>query len=799
MFRNYLKIAWRNLFKDKLYSFVNIMGLAIGMACCVIIYLYVSFESSYDTYHQNYPNIYRMVSVSHEPDRITEFAPSSPMMGQSTKDNFPEVKRLLRFSGSSRYFSLGEKKFFDNRLLYADSTLLDVFSFRIKEGQVKNSLNKPYTVVLTESCAKKYFGNEKAVGKIIQMSDTIPFTVTAVIEDIPRNTHFTADCFLSRVTMNDMNRSDTSWIENNERNWFNCNTYTYLELQDGTDPAVLTPKINSYMTRENAEIRRQTGMFMNCRLQPVKDIHLNSHLEAEFKDSNNGYMIYIYIFTGTAILMLVIACFNFINLSTAKSINRSKEIGLRKVIGATRKQLVLQFLGESSLFALIGAVISLGIVLVTLPAFNNFVGLELSLNMNVVFIYLFIIVVVGFLSGSYPALMMSSFAPIRSLKGLIKHSFGDVLFRKGLVVFQFTIAVALIVCTSLVLKQLDYIQNRHIGLNKEQLLNIDLKQRDAAKSDLLLKALRDNPKISAASVNGFSFKYSSNITLIPEGMAENKLTSCSVFALDENFLSTYQIKLAAGRDFSNKFPSDEAEGFMVNETAVREFGWKTPKEAIGKRVQWGMGKDGKIIGVVKDFNFSSLKEPIKPVLMHIFKPWYNSITVRLNTTDVQSTLAQIEELWKREAPFTPFKYSFVEEDYNSLYQSELKMRSVLGVFTFLAIFVACLGLLGLAAFSIKQRYKEIGIRKVLGASVPGIVKHLSKDFLKPILLAIVIAFPLAWLACYKWLQNFAFKTDLSFWIFISAGAGALLIAFGTISFQAIKAAIANPINAIRSE
>ncbi len=799
MFKNYLKIAWRNLFKDKLYSLVNIMGLAIGMACCVIIYLYVSFELSYDKYHRNSPNIYRMVSVAHGQNKLDEFAPSSPMMGQSTLDNFPEVKRLLRFNGSNRYFSLGEKKFFDNKLAYADSTLLDVFSFEVIDGQAKGALTKPYSAVLTESCAKKYFGKEPAAGKTIYMSDTIPFTVTAVIKDIPKNTHFTNDAFLSRITMNDMNKADSSWVENNERNWFNCNTYTYLELKDGTDPVALNSKINTFMTKENAEIRRQTGMFMNCRLQPIQDIHLNSHLEAEMKDSNNGYLTYIYIFTGTAILMLLIACFNFINLSTAKSINRSKEIGLRKVIGATRRQLMAQFLGESLLFALLGAVISFVIVLLALPAFNNFVALDLSVNSSVVVIYMLIILCVGVLSGSYPALMMSSFAPIRSLKGLVKHSLGDVLFRKGLVVFQFTIAVALIVCTTVVLKQLDYIQSRHIGLNKEQLLNIDLKQRDAANAEVLLKALRENPKITAASVNGFNFKYMSNITLIPEGVPENELTSCNVFAVDENFLNTYEIKLAAGRDFSKKFATDEAEGFMVNETAVKEFGWKTPKEAIGKKVQWGMGKDGKIIGVVKDFNFSSLKEPIKPVLFHIFKPWYNNITVRLNTSEVQGTLAQIETLWKREAPFTTFKYSFVADDYNSLYQSELKMRSVLGVFTFLAIFVACLGLLGLAAFSIKQRYKEIGIRKVLGASVSGIVQHLSKDFLKPILIAIVIAFPLAWFACYKWLQDFAFKTDISFWIFLVSGTVAVVIAFGTISYQAIKAAIANPINAIRAE
>ncbi len=799
MFKNYIKVAWRNLFKDKLYSMVNIIGLSIGITCCAVIYLYVSYELSYDAYHHQSENIYRMVSNSHEPDKVKEFAPTSPIMASSALVQFPEIDNIVRFNGSSRNISFEEKKFYDTKLYYADSTLLDVFDFNLIQGNKKTLLNKPYSIVLTESTAKKYFGNESAYGKIMKLSDTINLTVTGVINDIPKNSHFSFDCFLSRITMNDLNKGDSSWYQNNEQNWFNCNTYSYIRLKDGTDPSKLKSKINAYMTKENEEIRKQTGMYMNCNLQPITDIHLTSNLEAEFKDSKNGNIQYIYIFIGTAILMLVIACCNFINLSTAKSINRSKEIGLRKVIGATRKQLILQFLGESTFFSIIASLFSILFVYCLLPVFNNFLGIELHFTLKTFLLYLIIIVFVGILSGSYPALLMSSFSPIRSIKGNIKHSLIDVIFRKGLVVFQFTIAIALIICTIIVLNQLDFIQNKNIGMNKDQLLNIELKPQDAGKSEVLLKELRQNPKIVSASVNSFSFKYMSNITLIPEGLAENKLTSCNVFSMDYDFLKTYQIPIVAGRDFSPSYTTDETEGFMVNEAAVKEFGWKTPKDAIGKKVQWGMGKDGKVVAVVKDFNFTSLKENIKPILMHIFKPWHNNITVRLKTDNVSTTISEIENIWKTNAPHSPYKYSFLEEDFNNMFQSELKMRSVLGVFTVLGILVACLGLFGLAAFTIKQRYREIGIRKVLGSSVNGIVKNLSADFLKLVIISILIAIPLAWYASYKWLQDFAFKVDISWWVFILAAFLALIIAFITVCFQALKAALANPIKSLRTE
>jgi putative ABC transport system permease protein len=799
MLKNYFKIAWRNLLRNKLYSLINIIGLAIGVSCCVLIFLYVQYELSYDTYNTKSDRIFRLTTESHEPNKVVSFAPTSPVISVRLQANFPEVERFARLNFSRRAISHGNNKFYDTRIVYADSTMLTMFTFGMKEGDPAKALTAPYSVVLTESAAKRYFGSEPAFGKVMKMSDTIPLMVTGIIKDIPLNSHIGFDCLLSRSTMNDMNKNNPDWIEGNEKNWFNCDSYSYVLLSENTNYKQFEPKINKMLEKEMEDVRKATGMSMNIRLQPLKDIHLRSHLDAEFRGSNNSDIVYVYIFSGTAFLILLIACCNFINLSTARSINRSKEIGLRKVIGAKRAQLVAQFLGESILFSLIASLLSLLIVVSAIPVFNAFIGVPLSLNGSVFWIYLAIIAAVGILAGLYPALLMSSFTPIRSLKGKVTHGLADIFFRKGLVVFQFAIAVMLIVGSSLILQQLDFIQNRNIGMNKEQVMGIELRGADQRKGQVILKELAKDPHVTNATLNGFSFKQMSHITLLPEGTPENELTSSDVFAVDENFLKTFQIGIAAGRDFSKDFPNDVNDAFIVNETAVKAFGWKTPKAALGKKIQWGGNKEGSVIGVVKDFNYTSLREDIQPLLIHIFPPWYNTVTLRLKTTDLSKTLRNIETTWKAVTTESPFKYAFVEDDFNSLYRSEQNMRSVLGAFTFLSVFVACLGLFGLAAFTIKQRFREIGIRKVLGSSVSGIVSLLSRDFLKLVLVSILIACPLAWYAMHTWLQDFAYKVEIGWWVFLLAGSMALLVAFATVCFQAMKAAWANPVKSLRTE
>lgn len=799
MYKNYIKIAWRNILSNKLFSMINILGLAIGIACCSIIFLYVNFEMSYDDYHQNSDRIYRITTLLKDPKKQDHFAPTSPTMAVRIKTNFPEVSKYFRMNESKSMITYQDKKIYDTKIKYADSTFFDFYSFKIVEGQSKNALTNPYTIVLTESAAKRYFGNEKAVGKIMQLGDTVNITVTAVIDDIPINTHFTSDAFISRSTLNELKKNDSTWVRDHEENWFFCDSYSYILLNENVDYKKLEPKINAMMDREMAEIRKQVGMSFNIKMQPIKDIHLTSHLDAEIKDSKNGDILYVYIFIGAALLILLIACCNFINLSTARSLNRSKEIGLRKVIGATRKQLIAQFLGESLVFSGIATIISIILVVVTLPVFNNFLGIELELNLSIILLYLGLIIIIGLLAGLYPALLMSSFKPILSLKGKISHGLSDIIFRKSLVVFQFTIAIVLIISTTPILQQLSFIQNRNIGMKKDQIVSIELKAADIEKSKFILDELKRNSNVINGTVNSFSFKGVSNITLVPEGFSENEMTSAPVFTVDENFIETYEIDMVAGRNFSKEFPSDVQDAFIINEAAVKEFNFKTPKDALGKKIAWGGMKEGKVIGVMKDFNYMSLHENIKPLIVHIFPQWSNNISLKLKSNNLMNTMSQIENSWKKLAPHSPFKYDFNEDEFNSLYQSEINMRSILGAFTFLSVLVACLGLFGLASFSIKQRFKEIGIRKVLGSSTAEIVSLLSKDFLKLVFVSFIFAAPIAWYGMTKWLQDFAYKINISSIVFIVAGCLALLIAFATVAIQAYKAAISNPVISLRTE
>jgi putative ABC transport system permease protein len=797
MLKNYFKIAWRNIAKNKLFSAINIAGLSIGIACCAIISLYVNYELSYDNYNEQSANLYRLTTVSFEPDKNAHFAHTAPVIAERIKLNFPEVEDFVRLNSSQRIISYGNVKQFDTRIFYADSGLFNLFSFDLLEGN-KRALSSPYSIVLTESAAKRYFGETNGFGKILKFSDTINLLVTGIIKDIPVNSHFSADCFISRATLSDMNKSNDDW-KFGQKEWLNCDSYSYLLLKPGSNPKTLQDKINVMLEKEMAEFIKQAGIKTHMDLQRVSDIHLRSHLEDEFKGSVNGDIRYVYLFSAAALFIMLIACCNFINLSTARSLNRSKEIGLRKVIGAERRQLISQFLGESVLFTIIASVLSLIIMVSSIPLFNSLLGITLHFSTQLIWFYLTIILVVGLLAGLYPALLMSSFSPIVSLKGKISHNIKDVIFRKGLVVFQFSITIILIIGTSLILKQLDYLQNRDIGLNKDQVISMKVKAPDAQKASVVLKELMRNSNVVQGTLNDFSYKGMSNITLLPEGFAENEVHSSHVISADENFLPTYQIQVIAGRNFSKDFPTDEEQAFIVNEASVKAYGWKSPEEAIGKNITWAGSKKGKVIGVVKDFNFLSLHENIQPLLIHIFPQWSNIISLRLKTSNLDNTLKQIESTWKGIATQSPFEYSFVDDDFNNLYHSERMMRNVLSAFTFLSILVACLGLLGLVSFTISQRVKEIGIRRVLGSGVGNIVRLLTQDFLKLVGIAFIIAVPIAWYGTTKWLQGYAYRTEISIWVFVFAGLAAFMIAFLTVSIQALKAAFANPVKNLRAE
>jgi putative ABC transport system permease protein len=796
MIKNYFKTAWRNLWKNKTFSFINIAGLVIGITSCILIFLYVQYELSYDKYNKQAPEIYRLTEILHLPKEDRPQAVTSPIMASTLPANFPEIKKSVRLTNSGRILSVKEKKLYDTKIVYADSALFDIFTFPMLQGDPQRALANPYSIVLTQNTAKKYFGNEAPLGKIMQLSDTINLTVTGIIKNVPSNSHFTFDCLLSRSTIDELNNHQV------DSNWFNNSVYTYFLLPENYQPAKLESKMNAFVHKEMEEQKKSTGLWYDFKLQPLTSIHLRSNMNAEINP--NSDISYIYIFSAAAILILIIACCNFINLATARSLNRSKEIGLRKVIGARRFQLGIQFLGESFLFAVIAGIISFALVSFLLPSFNTFTGKALPLNIfsNQTLLLTFgaIVISVGLIAGIYPALLMSSFAPINALKGAIRHGWQDIFLRKGLVVFQFTIAIVLIAGTGLVLQQLRYIQNREIGLNKEQMIEIGIRRADLPKGETLVKELSKNAGVLNATLTDFSFKDGiSNIAVLPQGAAENEITSQAVISVDYNFLKTFQIPLAAGRDFSRSFGTDPSEAFIVNESAVRIFGWKKASNAIGKDMDWGTGKKGKVIGVVKDFNFASLHDNIKPLVIHIHPDWYRFVALRIQPAKISQTLKEIETTWKSIAADSPFKYTFLDEDFANQYKEEKNMQSVLTLFTIFSLFVACLGLFGLAAFSIKQRFKEIAIRKVLGATVSNITRLVSKEFLLLVLIAAAIAFPLSWWGMHKWLQDFAYHINIGWQLFAAAGVIALLIALLTVSYQSIKAAIANPVKSLRTE
>ncbi len=796
MIKNYLTTAWRNLVKNKFYSILNIAGLTIGITSCILIFLYVQFELSYDKYNTRAKNIYRLTELLHLPKEDRQQAVTSPIMAPAFQSKFPEIKKSVRFINSGRILSVDQKKIYTTKIVYSDSGLFDVFTLPMLEGQPSKALVDPYSIVLTEGTAKKYFGEQEPLGKTMQLSDTINLTVTGIIKNVPDNSHFTFDCILSANTLFELNNRQV------DSGWFNNSVYSYLLLPDDYPAAQLESKLSAFAHKELEEVKKTSGLWYDFKLQPLESIHLRSHIGSEIRP--NSDISYVYIFSAAAILILIIACCNFINLATARSLNRSKEIGLRKVIGAKRIQLGMQFLGESFLFAVIAGIMTLALVIALLPYFNTFTGKSLPTNIfnNQPLLLTFsdIIICTGLLAGIYPAVLMSSFAPINALRGAIRHGWQDIILRKGLVVFQFTIAIVLIAGTGIVLQQLRYIQNRELGLNKDQVIEAGLSYADLAKGPTLINELTKKAGVASASLTDFSFKEGiSNIAVLPEGAARNEVTSQAVIAVDYDFLKTFQIPLVAGRDFSRSFSKDPDEAFIVNETAVKTFGWKKPADAIGKNMDWGLGKKGKVIGVVKDFNFKSLHDNIKPLIIHINPDWYRFIAIKIRPDRVPQTLKDIEKTWSSIAINSPFAYTFLDDDFGNLYKEEQNLQSVLTLFTILSLFVACLGLFGVAAFTIKQRFKEIAVRKVLGASVSGITTLLSKQFLQLVLISAAIAFPLSWWAMHKWLQAFAFRVNIGWQIFMIAGFITLLIALLTVSFQSIKAAVANPAKSLRTE
>ncbi|GAB3774224.1 ABC transporter permease [Spirosoma horti] len=815
MIRNYIKIAWRNLTQSKGYSALTIFGLSLGLAVSLLSILYVADELSYDRYHEKADRIYRINSDISFSLKALKAASSPTPMGQTLKRDFPEVEEATRLGkhGSrvitSHVVKSNNTTIREKGVLYADSTVFDVFTLPMLAGNPKKALAEPQSVVITESMAKKYFGTTDALNRVLIFDDNDVRRVTGVIEDMPAQSHFQADFLLPLHELNDAKVNK----------WGNHMFNTYVLLRPGTNPKTVETKFERILqTYVDPALRRffntsladsrKAGNDFKYSLMPLTDIHLHSDRDGELSPNNS--IEYVYLFLLIALFILLIAVFNFINLTTARSAKRAREVGVRKVAGSSRAELVLQFLSESLLTTSFALLVGLGLVYFLLPTFNTLSAKNLTFNQlenTSSILYLLVSsATVGILAGLYPALYLSSFKPITALTGKVWVLPGRQNLRNYLVVFQFSLSVLLIIGTLLINQQMQYIQTKKLGFNKEQVVVINTAQSTEQELITFKQEMLRSLIVKTGTVSGFLPVTSNRWSDMwyPENETDQKRSvGMQEWQVDPDYIATLGMQLLKGRNFMAGRLADK-QAVLINESAAKRFGYANP---IGKHLHKTGGENLTIIGVVKDFHYESLRNTIEPVGLvldaaplggHI-EPYLANVSFRLNTADVASALATIEKTWKQIAPDRPFTYSFLSEDFDAMYRAEQRTEQLFMAFAALAILIACLGLFGLSAFAAEQRQKEIGVRKVLGASIPGIIALLSKDFLKPVVVAILIASPIAWWATHKWLQDFAYKIDISGWIFVLAGFIAITIALLTVSFQSIKAALMNPVKSLRSE
>ena len=801
MFKNHLKTAFRNIKKHKAFSAINIVGLAVGIACSILIWLFVSHERGYDRFHEKADRIYRLALRASLGDTKMNQTQTSSEVFRRLAAEFPEIEKGIKFFNPGKTpVILKDRTFYESRLYAVDAPFFEVFSFPLIDGNPQTVLAEPNSMILSKTTAEKYFGTTDVVGNTIRAdfsnsSGSTIFHVTGISEDAPDNSHFHYDILVS---------SSTFPALINSKDWGGTNFITYLLLRPGTSKDWFDEKLKEFTRRnlggQGFDEWVAEGNYWGYYLQPITEIHLNSDLKGEFE--TNGNQTYVLIFSVISVIILLIACINFMNLSTAKSSLRAKEVGVRKVVGSGRRELIKQFLSESVLLSFISLALGLAAIEILLPAYRNFVGRQLSMpyldNGAIIPSLLALGLVVGLISGSYPAFFLSSFQPISVFRGITGRSSGSSLLRNILVVFQFAIAIFLIAGTLVVFEQLKFFQNKKLGFEKEQVLVVRnpgaLGNRVTSFKEVLH---RDSHVTHVSGSNTLPSRSFSNMIFVSKDVA-NKF-NLNLCVCDFDFLETLKLEIAEGRFFSREFSTD-TKGVILNERAAKVLGWEEP---IGK-VIWtpDVGKLS-VIGIIKDYHYESLHQEIRPLALLLaagsFQNEQNYISVRLSTENVFGTIRYIGNTWKTFAPGDPFEYSFLDQDYDNLYVHEKQIRSLFSVFSFLAIFISCLGLFGLASFVADLKTKEIGVRKVLGASVPNIVLHLTKGFTKGIVLANIIAWPLAYFAMNKWLQQFAYRIGIGIWIFVLSGILALGIAFLTVSYHTIKAATADPVDSLRYE
>jgi len=810
MIKNYLTIAWRNILKNRVFSFINIAGLAIGLSCFTLIALYVADELSYDKFNAKADRIYRVETDIVFGGTEEKLALSADPIGATLKNDYPQVEQFARFyrANGPKTVKKGNAFITERKVCHVDSTLFDVFTLPAIAGDPHTALNEPNTVVITQSTAEKYFGTSDAIGKTIETTENkvTLYKVTAVIKDIPQNSHFNFDMFFSMDN-----------VRYQFGNFLSQNFQTYIVLRKGTDPKefeknfrqVITkyimPQAKEYMQINSVEEFEKAGNKMEFTLMPLTRIHLHSDRNGEL--GVNGSIQYVYIFSAVALFILVIACINFMNLSTARSSNRAKEVGIRKVLGSEKRKLITQFLVESITLTFIATVLALVIAYILLPYYNNLAGKaitpDLLLQNKILLLLLLLPLVVGIIAGSYPAFYLSGFRPINVLKGTLTVKSKKSFVRNTLVIIQFTTCIILIIGTLVVYNQVGYIQNKKLGFNKEQVLIVGStgalgNNTQAFKNEVLKMPGVVNGTFSAylpvpSSRTGYTFSKEAVMN------SQNGFNT-QVWQIDENYVPVFGMEILKGRNFSKDFKADSAS-IIINEAFAKIIGYDDP---VGKTVyskdfsNSGETAPFKVVGLVRNFHFESLRKNIEPLaLAYEYSPYTASF--RINAANTKQLIAKIEDKWTAMAPGYPFNYYFLDESFSNMYKAEQRVGKIAFTFAVLAILIACLGLFGLVTYIAEQRTKEIGIRKVLGATISTIIQLLSKDFLLLVLISFAIAAPLAWWAMNKWLQDFAYRTHIGWGIFIAAGIIALLIALVTISFQAIKAAIANPVKSLRTE
>jgi putative ABC transport system permease protein len=803
MLKHFFKIAIRNLLRRKVYSFINITGLAVGMACCLLISIYVSHELSYDRYHKNADRTWRVVHAFRSAGMGKIIAPPAPAdyqvwgnapIGPAMLADFPEIDKLAQFtSPNTLLLQYADNRFQQDNLLFIDSTAFDVFGWTMISGNPHTALVAPNSIVLPKSVAAKYFGRIDPLGKVLKVENNESFTVTGVMEDVPTNSQISFDGLISMTTFRKWRAEVFDW-------WGYVDFYTYFTLKPNTSIGLIKSKAAQFVKRRNPDDKGYSITF-----EKLTDAYMRS--EATRQPGPTGSLTNMYIFSFIAVFILLIACINFMNLSTARSMERSKEVGMRKVLGAFRNSLMRQFLAESVLLAFLSAILAVLIAIIALPSLGELVGKDFSgvhfFTIPMILLITVLTVVIGILAGIYPAWFLAGFQTISVLKGVFNTGGQGVGLRKALVVFQFTLSVILIAGTGVIFSQLEHLRSHDLGFKKDQMVVIDFGGDGSVREniEMIKNRLRANPNVlSVSSSRAIPGDFLPNAGTDIEAKGGDMVNRGPlIYEIDYDFLPQYQVPLVAGRYFSRQYVSDSVQALIINEACARLYGYSDPAEAVGKKYQqWG--NRGVVIGVVKDFNFRSLHLPVEPLSLRYGMPWsLNKITLRVKPGNFSATIAALKKTWDEVAPQRPFLYSFLDESFSKQYEADAHFGQLVSLFSTLAIFIACLGLFGLVSFTAEQKTKEIGIRKVLGSSVTGIVTLMSKDFIRLVIIAIVIAVPVSWWSMTRWLEEFPYRVQIPPMLYIRAALLAILIAAVTIGWQSIRAALANPIKAIKSE